>query len=297
MAFSRNRIRLKVKCDVDALKVWDTVTNPIRLAIWFCNSAEINPKLRGTVKFSGNNCVARTFEEQEIKGVITALEPNRLLKFTWPLNGSASEVTWRLDDMGRYTDFLVTHEKLPPGAGMMDAWHIYLYNLQALLHTNRPVYRCDYNRIDKGTIKREVFIETVHQPVYKALTRQKELRRWFSETAEVEAPLQPGSKYSAGWVNAEGNSHGPQEIKEAVENKKLIYSWKDEAHQAGDTVSWELTRIGERTRVNLRHTGFPDGMPQKDYMQGWHSYILLLKDYCENGGQLTTKIIEKGTGE
>jgi len=271
--------------------------NPIRLAIWFCNTAEINPKLRGSIKFSGNNCVAKTFDEKEIKGSITALEPNRLLKFTWPINGTATEVTWRLDDMGKYTDFLVTHEKLPSGAGMMDAWHIYLYNLQALVHTNRPVYRCDYNRIDKGVVKREVFVETVHQPVYKALTRQKELRKWFSETAEVEAPLKPGSKYIAGWKDSGGNPHGPQQVIEAIENKKLAYNWLDEVHNGGDQVSWELTRIGERTRVNLRHSGFPEGKPQKDYMQGWHAYILLLKDYCENGGQLTTKVIEPGTGE
>ena len=53
--------------------------------------------------------------------------------------------------------------------------------------------------------------------------------------------------------------------------------------KSGDLVTWELLRIGERTRVNLRHSGFDPARYNKDYMQGWHAYLLTLKDYLRVG--------------
>ncbi len=290
MATLRRRLRLKIRLDIDPLKIWDAVINPLKLAIWFCNKGEINPKLRGSVKLAGDNCVATSFPEKEINGSILELEPNRLLKFSWPMAGSASEVTWIIDDKTRYCDFLVTHDKLPANSLMMDAWIIYLYNLRSFLTENRPVYRLDYSRLEKGTIRRELFMDVMPAVVFRALTDQRSVRGWFSTAAEVEP--QVDGKYVAGWKAPDGSPIGPQKIIEIVENKKLVYDWSEVGAKAGDLVTWELLRIGERTRVTLRHSGFPPDQLNRSHTQGWHSYLLVLKDYCESNGRVGYTVID-----
>ncbi len=290
MAPARHRLRLKIRIDSDALKIWDAVINPLKLAIWFCNKGEINPKLRGTIHLTGENCPATSFPEKEIKGSILELEPNRVLKFTWPLAGAPSEVTWIIDDKGRYCDFLVTHDKMPDKALMMDAWIIALYNLRSLIKENRPTYRLDYSRLEKGTIRREIFIEELPPVVYRALTQQSSLRTWFAANAEVD--LQPDGKYTTGWKNPDGSVLGPQKILEFVENKKLVYDWHEPGLVSESQVTWELLRIGEKTRVTIRHTGFAPDKPNKACTQGWHAFLLVLKDFCESRGRVGYTVID-----
>lgn len=295
MAIEKKRLKVKIRLDSDPTRIYDAITNPLKLAIWFCNKSEINLKLRGAVHFWGDDCVATTFKEKEIKGAIIALEPNRQMRFTWPINGTISEVGFQIDDRGRYCDLIVSHDKVPPNALIMDAWIIYLYNLQSLLKLQRPAYRLDYSRIDTGVIKRELFIEALPSVVYKALTDVADLREWFSKDTECDPVV--GGKYTTGWKDKAGQPAGPREIKELVENKKLVYDWDfAEEGKSGDLVTWELLRIGERTRVNLRHSGFDPARYNKDYMQGWHAYMLTLKDFCESGGRLSYGVIDGDWG-
>jgi uncharacterized protein YndB with AHSA1/START domain len=291
MAAERKRIKLRIKIDSDPLRIYEAMTNPLKLGIWFCNRAEVNLKLRGAIRLWGENCVATAFPEKEIKGTIMELEPNRLMRFTWPIMGKTSEVSFQIEARGRSCDFVLQHEKIPEKSLLMDAWITYLYNLQSVLKFQRPAYRLDYSRIDSGTVKRELFIEALPPVVFKALTDQRDLRVWFSRDAECDP--QVGGKYTSGWKDKDGQPAGPQEIKELVENKKLVYDWvfPSEA-KSGDLVTWELLRIGERTRVNLRHFGFDPQRSNRDYMQGWHAFLLTLKDFCESGGRLSFEVID-----
>lgn len=290
MGVMKKRLRLKIRIEAEPTKIFDAITNPLKLSIWFCNKGEINLKLRGAVRLAGENCVAVTFREKEINGAITELDPNRMVKFTWPINGSVSEVTFQIDEKRGFCDFLVTHDKIPEKSMMMDAWIIYLYNLQSLLQVNRPSYRLDYTRLDKGTIRRELFIEALPPVIFKALTDQRDLRSWFSGDAEVEPVV--GGKYLTGWKDANGEPDGPMKIVELVENKKLAYDWRFSGGPAGDLVSWELLRIGEKTRVTLKHSGFPPAENTKGFTQGWHAFILGLKDFCESRGRMSYTIID-----
>ena len=291
MNLVKKRLRLKIKINADPVRIYDAVTSPLKLGIWMCNKAEVNLKLRGTIRLWGENCVAVTFPEKEIKGTILELEPNRVMRFTWPISGKPSEVLFQIDDKGRSCDFLVTHDKIAEGSFMMDHWITALYNLQSLLHYQRPAYRLDYTHIDSGTIRRELFIETLPSVVFKALTDQRDLRGWFAKEMESEPHI--GGKYITGWKGKDGVDNDPREIKELVENKKLVYDWYYNSDAgAGSLVSWELLRIGDRTRVNLKHSGFDPKRQNKDYMQGWHAYLLTLKDFCESGGQLSYYVIE-----
>jgi len=291
MTLERRRLRLKIGINADPTKVYDAITNPLKLSIWFCNKAEVNPKLRGAVKFSGENLVATSFPEKGISGAITALDPNRSIGFSWPIGGKESNVLFLIDDRGRSSELLVSHDKIPEKSHMMDAWISYLYNLKSYVEFQRPAYRLDYSQLDTGTVKREIFIEALPAVVFKALTDQNELRIWFGADAEIEA--KEGGKYLSGWKDKKGNAQGPREIKELIENKKLAYDWIYDADKGvGDTVTWELLRIGEKTRVSLRHSGFDPARNNRDYVQGWHAFILTLKDFCENRGQLSFEVVD-----
>lgn len=290
MSVGKKRLRLKIRIDVDPKQIFEAITNPLKLSIWFCNRGEINLKLRGAVKMAGENLAATTFPEKEINGTITELDPNRLIKFTWPISKTVSEVTWQIDEKPRFAEFLVTHDKIPEKSMMMDAWIIYLYNLQSLLQVKRPVYRLDYTRLERGTIRRELFFDALPPAIFKALTDQRDLRVWFASGAEVDP--QVGGKYLTGWKDSQGNPSGSKEIVELVENKKLVYTWDYGGEPSGDLVTWELLRIGEKTRVTVRHSGFPPDANTKGYTQGWHAYMLTLKDFVESKGRLSYTIID-----
>ncbi|MCK4856847.1 MAG: SRPBCC domain-containing protein, partial [candidate division Zixibacteria bacterium] len=146
-----------MRVHTDPNSLYDALTNPIKLAIWFCNHAEINLKVRGAVRMSGENCAAVSFPEGEIKGEILQLEPNRLFTYRWPISGMESEVTFEIYDKDRYCNLVIGHAKILEKSLMMDAWITYYYNLRAFLKTGRPAYRFDYTHIDKETIKRELF--------------------------------------------------------------------------------------------------------------------------------------------
>jgi uncharacterized protein YndB with AHSA1/START domain len=203
-----------------------------------------------------------------------------------------SEVTFEVYDHGRHCDLVLTHARIPEHSLLMDGWITYLYNLQHFILYQRPAYRLDYQNLDRGTIKRELFIEELPSVVFRALTDQRDLRIWFGKEAECEPIV--GGKYLSGWRDREGNAQGPRLIKEIVENKKLVYDWvfPGDEGQVGDLVTWELLRIGEKTRVNLRHTGFGPDRYNKDYTQGWHSYMLVLKDFCESGGRISYQVLD-----
>lgn len=287
----RHRIKLTTRVNTDPVALYEALTNPRMLAIWFCNKAEISLKVRGPVHFLGDNCAATTFKEKEIKGTITEHDPNRLLKYTWPINGVQSEVLWEIYDKGRYCNLVLTHAKIPDQALMMDAWIIYVYNLHSFIKVGRPVYRFDYTNIDRGTIKRELFLDVLPPVVYRALTDPEQLRIWFAKDAEVDPEV--GGKYLSGWKDKDGRPVGPTKIEELIENKKLVYGWDYPGEgQSGTQVTWELTRIGEKTRVNLKHSGFAAERKNKDYAQGWHAYLLTLRDFCESRGRLSYQILD-----
>lgn len=291
MALSKRRLKLVLRSEAPATEIYDALTNPMKLAIWFCNKADVNLKLRGHVKMEGENCAATSFSEKVIQGTIIDLDPNRRIKYTWPINGAESEVVWEVYDKGRHCNVVLTHARVPEKSLMMDAWITYLYNLQAFLKTGRPLYRFDYKRIDKRTVKREIFIEKLPPVIWKALTEQESLRGWFAEEATVD--LQIGGKYLSGWKDKQGNAAGPTEIVELAENRKLVYGWNFPGEgKSGDEVTWELTRIGEKTRVNLKHSGFDPERNNKDYAQGWHAYILKLKDFCERRGRISFQVLD-----
>jgi len=112
-------------------KVWAALTDPARRAQWFA-PGEIELRLGGRVS------LAFTDGEGVIDGRVTAIEPPRLLEFTWTDQGNdVGFVRWELIAEDGGTRLVLTHNLpgsdrefcLPALAG----WHSLLDKLAALL--------------------------------------------------------------------------------------------------------------------------------------------------------------------
>ena len=126
------------------------------------------------------------------------------------------------------------------------------------------------------------------EKIWKALTDVKEMKQWYFDLKEFKA--EPGFKFSFYGGTEEKQYLHLCEVKEAIANKKLSYSWRYE-NEPGDTlVSFELFPEGSKTRLKLTHTGFetftsgnPD-LAMGNFHEGWTSILdESLKKYVEPG--------------
>ena len=112
-----------------AVQVWAALTVPERVADWLAR-AEIDLRLGGryALSFHGG--------EDVMVGVITRIEPPRLLEFSWRENQGPAEsrVLWELEPDGDACRLKLTHI-FPPDApdleGFVSGWHVHLDDLAA----------------------------------------------------------------------------------------------------------------------------------------------------------------------
>jgi uncharacterized protein YndB with AHSA1/START domain len=121
--------------------------------------------------------------------------------------------------------------------------------------------------------------------VWKAITDKKQMKEWYFDIAAFEPK-----------VGFEFQFEGGQDdriyvhlckITEVVENKKLQHTWSYKGHEGGSVVTWELTDMGDKTKVKLTHTGLetfpklPD-FDRKNFEQGWSDIVgVLLPKFVE----------------
>lgn len=105
-------------------KVWRAVTRPEHLAAWFPAPVEIDLRLGGSLRFPG-------FEGDEAGGTVDALDPPRLLGFTW----GADHLTFELAPADGGTSFALTHsfDDRAGAASFGTGWEICLSGLRHVL--------------------------------------------------------------------------------------------------------------------------------------------------------------------
>jgi uncharacterized protein YndB with AHSA1/START domain len=148
---------------------------------------------------------------------------------------------------------------------------------------------------DNDTLVTEINIAAPPQRVFKALTDEQELARWFTNS---ECPVKtwqmdarPGGRYGyateKGTVVVNGASefecHG--EIIEFDPPRLLAYSWIANWHDdksLATVVRWELTPVGGGTHVKVTHSGLAqENVARKDYSGGWPGVLESLKKFTE----------------
>jgi len=148
---------------------------------------------------------------------------------------------------------------------------------------------------DQDAIVTEIEINAPAARVFKALTDSAELMRWFTDAScpvkfwNMDARL--GGRYSyatkKGTVVVNGvdefECHG--EILEFEPPRLLAYTWLANWHddkQRKTVVRWELTSVGEGTRVKVTHSGLAQQpVARKDYSGGWPGVLEKLKEFAE----------------
>ncbi len=125
--------------------------------------------------------------------------------------------------------------------------------------------------------------------VWRAITEKELMKKWYFDISDFKPEV--GYKFQF-----EGGEEGKRynhlcEVLEVIPNKKLKHSWKYEGHPGLSFVTFELSTVGEKTKVTLTHEGLetfinPDFI-RSNFVGGWtHLIQKSLKEFLENGKAL-----------
>lgn len=148
---------------------------------------------------------------------------------------------------------------------------------------------------DNDSVIAEVHIAAPADRVFRALTDESALIRWFNDpTCPVKfwkMDARPGGSYSYATekgtvvVNnvSEFECHG--EILEFDPPHLLAYTWIANWHDDKSrrtVVRWELTPDADGTLVKVTHSGLAnEAASRKDYSSGWLGVLDALKKFAE----------------
>ena len=115
---------------VSAPELWAAITDPLRMGRWLGAEVSIEEHVGGAVRL-------RWDSGDEMNGVITAMEPERVLEYTWrdTAMGVESLVRFDLRPERSGVRLVLAHTRVPAGraAGFGAGWHGHLDALTAML--------------------------------------------------------------------------------------------------------------------------------------------------------------------
>ena len=130
-------------------RVWAYLTESKKRATWLA-AGEFDLRLGGKVtlkfdhaKLSSDKVPPAKFKDMgkpEFEGVITRLEPMRLLAHTWSMGGG-TEVTYELTPKGKDVLLVIVHRRLPNNdlaLNVMSGWDVHTGILEDVLSGREP---------------------------------------------------------------------------------------------------------------------------------------------------------------
>jgi len=278
-------------------QVFAALIEPARLTRWFAEHAEVVPRVDGSFHFWGRHSYGAP-SRSAVAQRIRAIEPSRVLAFTWRFHDVDSEVKFELapDDAEKNpggTRLQLRHTFSAPLAIdrpkelVDDLWRLHCGNLKAHLTGDDGLCLPDFTDPEPA-IRVSIRIDAPRERVFRALLDPEILNRWIAQAAVVEP--QAGGTYSYGWrYDCKGRQveGGPRRILELVENEKLVTDWPD---WRGDdtvpvqTITWLLEPDGDGTKVTLVHSGFVRAADASDYPFGWGGFLEQLEEAVRNDG-------------
>jgi uncharacterized protein YndB with AHSA1/START domain len=140
------------------------------------------------------------------------------------------------------------------------------------------------NQLAESVVVERVFNAPVAQ-VWKALTDVDQMREWYFDLKEFKPEVGFEFEFS---VEHEGTTYNHLcRVTEVIPQKKIAYTWRYKDEPGDSLVTFELSREGEKTRVNLTHSGietFPKtpAYARKNFETGWTQLIgTELKQFVE----------------
>ncbi|MCB0720889.1 MAG: SRPBCC domain-containing protein [Ignavibacteriae bacterium] len=131
-------------------------------------------------------------------------------------------------------------------------------------------------------IEKKVHINAPVSKVWQALINTEQLAQWLMPNDFVS---EVGKSFAFTGDMGEGPFPINCTIKELVENKKLVYTWRLPEFEGDSEVSIELEGNGE-TDLTLTHTGWENIGPLGESMseghnKGWDEKLAKLKEVAE----------------
>ncbi len=128
------------------------------------------------------------------------------------------------------------------------------------------------------TVTIEHTFEVPADDLWKVLTDEKELRKWYF----CVSGFKPEKGYEFSFT---GEGHKGEKyihlcrVTEVIPAKRIQYSWEYEKIQGSTLVTFDLSEEGEKTKLKLTHTGLetlPAGNPdfaKESFEAGWTEII------------------------
>jgi len=143
-------------------RVWAYLTESKKRATWLA-AGEFDLRVGGKIRLEFDNGrlpndseAAQKYKERgkgTFEGVITRLEPMRLLAHTWPWDSGESDVTYELQARGKDVLLVIVHRRLKPRdlvVGVMGGWDVHTGILADVLNGVEPrPFWSTHERVEK----------------------------------------------------------------------------------------------------------------------------------------------------
>ncbi len=125
--------------------------------------------------------------------------------------------------------------------------------------------------------------------VWRAITEKELMEKWYFVVSDFKPEV--GHKFQFEGGEKDKRYMHLCEVVEVIPLKKLKYTWQYEGYEGLSFVTFELSPLGEKTKVKLTHEGletFIEPDFKKENFEGGWKYLLheSLKEYLENGKAL-----------
>ncbi len=280
---------------------WDLEADPSRvfraltgeLTTWFAEHAEPGSQVGAPFRFWGRHTLGMPTREQATQQ-LTRYEKDRVLAFTWVMNGAPSEVSWTVAPREGGSTFKVAHsfESEPPGPRARelvdDLWRLAAGNLMSHLAGGDGILLPDFAD-PSPVVHFSLYIDASPARVFQTITDPALVNQWF-QTQSADVDLREGGRYATNWaykVDGRDVQGGPTKILELVPGKKLVLDWPDwrgDASVNTQTITFELEPEGKGTRLEFTHAGFARAADISDYPFGWRFFLKELARVATGAG-------------
>ncbi|RYE17384.1 MAG: SRPBCC domain-containing protein [Sphingobacteriales bacterium] len=130
----------------------------------------------------------------------------------------------------------------------------------------------------KDPIVKEVVLDATPARVWQAITSKEQMKEWYFTVDDFKPEV--GFEFSFKGNGSKGEEYIHQcRVTQAEPGKKLQYTWAYKGHPGESLVTFDLTPMGDKTKLTLTHEGLhtfagngPDFMPAS-FNMGWTELI------------------------
>lgn len=289
----------------DIHTVWDAITNPDKLKIWFTDF-ETEFKEGAKIKI-----IFRDAAKTVSYGEIVTIQPPH--KFVWTWEGELA--VWELKREGENKCRLTfSYSKMADqwAVGTAGGFHTLMDRLELALNGKKESYPFGTEEFDPVQIElRETYGDKIFESypelqvynpirlqrvyrapiasVWSAITDNDQLKKWYFDFSE-NFKLNVGHEFE--WMA--GPPEGKQwlhrgKIEEVVMGKKLTYTWEYPGYEGKALVVWELTEV-DKTNTKLDFTfkiltpfdPKEKELKRRNFLEGWNYIVHTgLKEFVE----------------